>query len=69
MLTVRSSSNIGATLVEDDYIRQRLDPRPGDGLYLVLSDLLLGLKHVQTSEGLTVLDYGAGGGAVSLLVL
>jgi len=41
-------------------IRERLFSKPGDPLYLPLSDLLLAVKKAATSEPVTVLDYGAG---------
>jgi SAM-dependent methyltransferase len=43
-----------------DYLRQRLDPKPGDPLYLHLSDLLLSLATGATESRLRILDYGAG---------
>src|SRR5690242_7786990 len=43
------------------YLRQRLEPMPGDPDYLHLRDLLRGLSSHQDSEALTVLDFGAGG--------
>lgn len=41
------------------YLRQRLDPKPGDPLYLHLSDLRLALEGEATDSALAVLDYGA----------
>ncbi len=46
---------------ESLYLRQRLDPRPGDRFYLHLSDLRLALEEHRTDAPLRVLDYGAGG--------
>src|SRR5262249_39568982 len=47
------------TLIERG-IRERLFPKPGDPLYLLLSDLLRAVREAATSEPITVLDYGAG---------
>ena len=47
-------------ILADEYLRQRIDPRPGDGLYLHLSDLLLALKAHATDAKLDILDFGAG---------
>lgn len=44
------------------YLRERIDPRPGDPLYLHLSDLMLALsKGAATNARLDLLDYGSGG--------
>lgn len=48
-------------LADQEYIRQRIEPRPGDGFYLHLSDVLLGLKHLIPAGLSRVLDYGCGG--------
>lgn len=45
----------------DGYLRERLDPRPGDSLYLHLSDLRLALERCRPAGPLRVLDYGCGG--------
>lgn len=53
-----------AGLVEEEYLRQRLLPRPGDLHYLTLSDLLLGLHEISKTIKITgsrVLDFGCGG--------
>jgi len=47
-------------IVVERGIRERLFPKPGDPLYLPLSDLLLAVRKAATSEPVTVLDYGAG---------
>ncbi len=44
-----------------EYIRQRLEPKPGGPFYLHLSDLLLELKDLIPAGVLRVLDYGCGG--------
>jgi len=51
-------------LVHDEYLRQRLAPRPGDSHYLTLSDLLLGLEEILKKAKISkakVLDFGCGG--------
>jgi SAM-dependent methyltransferase len=45
----------------NDYIRSRLSPQSSDELYLHLADLREGLKQVETSSNLKILDYGCGG--------
>jgi SAM-dependent methyltransferase len=42
-------------------LRERIDPRPGDPLYLVLSDLRIALDGVKDVRPIRVLDYGCGG--------
>jgi SAM-dependent methyltransferase len=56
----RNVANL-ALLPEAEYNRQRLAPRPGDGFYLHLSDLALGMKRYETQLELRVLDFGCGG--------
>ena len=46
---------------DSDYLRQRLEPRPGDPDYLHLSDLILALSEHRSNEQISVLDYGCGG--------
>jgi SAM-dependent methyltransferase len=48
-------------LAAEEYIRERIDPRPGDPDYLHLSDLLLGLKTLMPRDITRILDYGCGG--------
>jgi SAM-dependent methyltransferase len=48
------------TKEQGEYIRQRLDPEPGDLFYLHLSDLRLAFRKVETDKTLSILDYGAG---------
>ena len=49
-----------SSIISDEHLRQRIDPWPGDGLYLHLSDLLLALKAHETDAKLDILDFGAG---------
>ena len=49
-------------IVSSEYLRERQQPRPGDNMYLHLSDLLLGLKQTMSgTQPKRVLDYGCGG--------
>jgi SAM-dependent methyltransferase len=52
---------LSETLSADEYTRQRVEPQPGDPLYLCLSDLLIGLKGLIPIDASRVLDYGCGG--------
>ncbi len=60
-----SDSNLAqpdlAALAADPYIRERLQPRPGDPLYLHLSDLREALGGSLPAAGARILDYGCGG--------
>lgn len=47
-------------ILGDEHLRQRIAPRPGDQLYLHLSDLLLALQAHATDAKLDILDFGAG---------
>jgi SAM-dependent methyltransferase len=48
-------------LADQEYLRQRLAPKPGDPLYLHLSDLVLAIRDLLPSNVSRVLDYGSGG--------
>jgi SAM-dependent methyltransferase len=48
-------------LADEEYTRQRIEPLPGDPLYLHLVDLLEGLKTLIPHNITRVLDYGCGG--------
>jgi hypothetical protein len=50
-----------AALAAQEYLRERLEPRPGDPGYLCLSDLLIAIKGLGPSHARRVLDYGCGG--------
>ena len=49
-----------SSIISSEHLRQRIDPRPGDNLYLHLSDLLLALQAYATESKLDLLDFGAG---------
>ena len=50
------------SLLEDKlYLRERLQPMPGDAYYLVLSDLLIAIRSMSAAHYPKVLDYGCGG--------
>ena len=53
--------HLEATLSEAEYNRARLAPKPGEFLYLCLSDLRLALDTVRTDAPLRLLDFGCGG--------
>lgn len=48
-------------LASIEYLRQRLEPTPGDTFYLHLSDLLLAVRDIIPKNVDRVLDYGCGG--------
>lgn len=56
-----SAAEIADSLANNDYIRQRLEPQPGDSLYLPLVDLRLFLEPFTKQRFEAVLDYGCGG--------
>lgn len=50
------------SLVDREYVRQRLDPQPGDPFYLHLSDLRFALEGFeQPNKHARILDFGCGG--------
>jgi SAM-dependent methyltransferase len=49
------------SIQDENYLRKRLEPRPGDEDYLHLVDLLAALRPFATSDKLTILDFGCGG--------
>jgi SAM-dependent methyltransferase len=55
------STSILPQLSEDTYLQHRLDPSPGDDLYLHLSDLRLAMNRVSDAKAMRVLDFGCGG--------
>ncbi len=48
-------------LAAQEYIRQRIQPRPGDQFYLHLSDLMLAVRDFIPAHSARVLDFGCGG--------
>lgn len=48
-------------LTTKNYLRERLEPRPGDPHYLPLSDLLIAIGDFIPPSSSRVLDYGCGG--------
>jgi SAM-dependent methyltransferase len=48
-------------LAAREYIRQRIQPRPGDQFYLHLSDLMLAVRDLIPPNTARVLDFGCGG--------
>lgn len=48
-------------ITETLYLRERIDPLPGDPLYLVLSDLMIALGSIKDARSIKILDYGCGG--------
>ncbi len=48
-------------LSENEYLRERINPKCGDQFYLHLSDLLIGMKRVASDEKIKILDFGCGG--------
>jgi len=58
--TVRNTSTT-VDLGSEMYIRERLDPLPGDAAYLHLSDLLLAVRDLIPRDAMRVLDFGCGG--------
>jgi SAM-dependent methyltransferase len=57
----RTNGNTKLDLGEAGYVQQRLSPRPGELLYLHLSDLLIALTALIPKNLSMVLDYGCGG--------
>ena len=49
-----------ADILSDAHLRERINPMPGDSLYLHLSDLRLALQAHATGHKLDILDFGAG---------
>jgi len=55
------SISLGEDIASDNYVDERLNPKPGDLFYLHLSDILLAFKKFATDEPLRILDFGCGG--------
>jgi SAM-dependent methyltransferase len=61
MTHAENLSGAGDVLQRDEYLRQRLQPRPGDQVYLHLADLRRALTEFKTEASIAILDYGCGG--------
>lgn len=55
------AADLQVSLTKNAYLRERLEPRPGDPLYLHLSDLGKALADAAKSCAGRTLDYGCGG--------
>jgi SAM-dependent methyltransferase len=53
--------NLAEHIRGETYLRERLQPQPGDSSYLHLSDLRQAMEGVRTTLPLRLLDYGCGG--------
>lgn len=53
--------NTQNAIQQEEYLRSRVEPRPGDLDYIHLVDLLEALKPHGSDEPLVILDYGSGG--------
>jgi len=60
-------TTLAETLADKAYLRERLEPRPGDPIYLCLSDLLIAIRALVPPHTSKVLDYGCGGSPYRLL--
>jgi SAM-dependent methyltransferase len=56
-----ATMEVAQILTSDEYVRHRLQPRPGDPDYLCLIDLLNAVRDMAPLEAPRVLDYGCGG--------
>ncbi|MGC4095655.1 MAG: methyltransferase domain-containing protein [Nitrospira sp.] len=56
-----NSDNLGNLLKEEQYIRPRLNPSPGDYFYIHLKDLLANVKLQALGDFKDILDLGSGG--------
>jgi SAM-dependent methyltransferase len=54
-------NNLSQTLEAEDYVRERLNPRPGGCFYLHLADLREAIGQFENSGKIRILDYGCGG--------
>lgn len=53
--------DLAQILATNEYVRQRLEPTPGDPDYLLHRDLLEAIKTMAPSGAARILDYGCGG--------
>jgi len=61
MKSKRRVESMMKDLLNKEYIRQRIAPKPGDIDYLHLSDLLIALERLIPPGASRVLDFGCGG--------
>jgi SAM-dependent methyltransferase len=61
MASDSSLAEVVRIITAAEYVRTRLEPRPGDAIYLHLADLRLMLDALATAAPLRVLDFGCGG--------
>ena len=54
-------------LADKKYLDERLNPQPGDTLYICLSDLLIAIRSLLPKSSSRVLDYGCGGSPYRVL--
>jgi SAM-dependent methyltransferase len=62
--TQSTHASLGKSLATHDYVRLRFEPRPGDGFYLTLSDLVLAWRKAANHLAGTcprIIDLGCGG--------
>lgn len=52
---------VAQIITENDYVRSRQNPRPGDPLYLHLADLRQAMAMVAATNPRRILDFGCGG--------
>jgi SAM-dependent methyltransferase len=60
-------AGLSEMLATEQYIRDRLEPRPADPHFLVLADLIQALRAFETSAPIRILDYGCGGSPYRVL--
>jgi SAM-dependent methyltransferase len=58
---------LAEAIAAQEYLRERLEPRPGDPFYLCLSDLLIAIRSLVPPHITRVLDYGCGGSPYRVL--
>jgi SAM-dependent methyltransferase len=58
---MESNLNLPERITSASYAKERLEPKPGDALYLHHSDLKLAIESMRTDRDFLLLDYGCGG--------
>lgn len=56
-----SSNDLAKIIEEQEYLRERLNPKKGDPLYVHLVDLRNAMEQVALSKDIKILDFGCGG--------